>query len=125
MQLVELDEIRHLAYDSSKIYKERTKAYHDKKILKRNFSQGDQVLLFNSRLKLFPGKLKSRWSGPFVIKEVRPYGAFELWDKSGGHFVVNGQRLSHTLLIPTSQRGNLFLSVIHLCLIGIQVKLVT
>ncbi|CAA7019730.1 unnamed protein product [Microthlaspi erraticum] len=76
MQLVELDEIRHLAYDSSKIYKERTKAYHDKKILKRNFSQGDQVLLFNSRLKLFPGKLKSRWSGPFVIKEVRPYGAF-------------------------------------------------
>ncbi|CAA7045210.1 unnamed protein product [Microthlaspi erraticum] len=93
MQLVELDEIRHLAYDSSKIYKERTKAYHDKKILKRNFSQGDQVLLFNSRLKLFPGKLKSRWSGPFVIKEVRPYGAFELWDKSGGHFVVNGQRL--------------------------------
>ncbi|CAA7054739.1 unnamed protein product [Microthlaspi erraticum] len=94
MQLVELDEIRHLAYDSSKIYKGRTKAYHDKKILKRNFSQGDQVLLFNSRLKLFPGKLKSRWSGPFVIKEVRPYGAFELWDKSGGHFVVNGQRLN-------------------------------
>ncbi|CAA7019104.1 unnamed protein product [Microthlaspi erraticum] len=69
MQLVELDEIKHLAYDCSKIYKERTKAYHDKNILKRNFSQGDQVLLFNSMLKLFPEKLKSRWSGPFVIKE--------------------------------------------------------
>ncbi|CAA7047512.1 unnamed protein product [Microthlaspi erraticum] len=94
MQLVELDEIRHLAYDSSKIYKERTKAYHDKKILKRNFSQGDQVLLFNSRLKLFPWKaeIKVVWS-LCHIKEVRPYGAFELWDKSGGHFVVNGQRL--------------------------------
>ncbi|CAA7031565.1 unnamed protein product [Microthlaspi erraticum] len=113
MQLVELDEIRHLAYDSSKIYKERTKAYHDKKILKMNFSQGDQVLLFNSRLKLFPGNLKSRWHGPFVIKEVRPYGAFELWDKSGGHFVVNGQRLKPYLADTDITERDLFLSMIR------------
>ncbi|XP_024007933.1 uncharacterized protein K02A2.6-like [Eutrema salsugineum] len=60
MQLHELEEIRHLAYENSKIYKEKTKAFHDKKILNNNFAPNDQVLLFNSRLKLFPGKLRSR-----------------------------------------------------------------
>ncbi|WZY77754.1 hypothetical protein YC2023_024138 [Brassica napus] len=60
IQLNELDEIRHLAFENSKIYKERTKAYHDKKIISRHFEPDDQVLLYNSRLTLFPGKLKSR-----------------------------------------------------------------
>ncbi|CAA7028523.1 unnamed protein product [Microthlaspi erraticum] len=93
IQLNELDEIRHNAYENSRIYKERTKAYHDKKIVPKTFSPNDQVLLFNSRLKLFPGKLRSRWSGPFKIKEVKPYGAVVLWNRSGGDFTVNGQRL--------------------------------
>ncbi|KAL1199582.1 putative mitochondrial protein [Cardamine amara subsp. amara] len=93
IQLHELEEIRHMAYENSKIYKERTKAYHDKRIVTRNFAPNDQVLLYNSRLKLFPGKLRSRWSGPFVIKEVRPYGAVVLLDATGTEFVVNGQRL--------------------------------
>ena len=52
----ELDEIRIQAYDNSKLYKERTKAYHDKKILTRTFEPDDQVLLYDSRLRLFPGK---------------------------------------------------------------------
>ena len=70
--------MRPTVYESSKIYKERVKAYHDKKLLKKDLKPGQQVLLFNSRLKLFLGKLKSKWSGPFVIKNVRPYGAIEL-----------------------------------------------
>ncbi|KAG7567995.1 Ribonuclease H-like superfamily [Arabidopsis thaliana x Arabidopsis arenosa] len=74
VDLHELEEIRLEAYESSKVYKERTKAFHDKKISPKDFKAGDQVLLFNSRLKLFPGKLKSRWSGPFTIKEVLPFG---------------------------------------------------
>ena len=57
MHLNELNEIRHLAYESSKIYKEKTKAYHDKKIISRHFEPNDQVLLYNSRLTLFPEKL--------------------------------------------------------------------
>ncbi|CAA7048687.1 unnamed protein product [Microthlaspi erraticum] len=61
------------------------------------------VLLFNSRLKLFPGKLRSRWSGPFKIKEVKPYGAVVLWDPSGGDFTVNGQRLKPYL--ANSEKG--------------------
>lgn len=53
IQLNELDEIRFHAYENSKLYKERTKAYHDKKIISRNFEPNDQVLLYNSRLHLF------------------------------------------------------------------------
>lgn len=92
IQLEELEEIRQNAYENSKIYKEKTKAFHDKKILKREFKPGDQVLLFNSRLKFFPGKLKSRWSGPFTIKEVRSYGVMVLVNDAGEEFAVNGQR---------------------------------
>ena len=55
---------------------------------------GTEVLLFNSRLRLFPGKLKSRWSGPFRLVKVYPYGAVDLLDeRSGLEFKVNGQRV--------------------------------
>ena len=97
IQLLELEEMKLIAYESSRLYKERVKAYHDKKQLKKDFEPGQQVLLFNSRLKLFPGKVKSKWSGPFIIKEVRTYGAIELYDPQSQDpdktWVVNGQRL--------------------------------
>ncbi|GJZ35756.1 reverse transcriptase domain-containing protein [Tanacetum coccineum] len=72
LQLNELNELRDQAYENSLIYKERTKKLHDSKIKNRIFNVGDQVLLFNSRLKIFSGKLKTRWSGPFTITEVFP-----------------------------------------------------
>ncbi|PHT24461.1 hypothetical protein CQW23_35811 [Capsicum baccatum] len=59
-QLNELDEFRLHAYERSDLYKERMKKYHDQRIVRQNFQIGDMVLLFNSRLKLFPGKLKSK-----------------------------------------------------------------
>ncbi|XP_024009457.1 uncharacterized protein LOC112084540 [Eutrema salsugineum] len=90
IQLNELDEICHNAYENSKIYKEKTNEFYDRKIVHKTFSPNDQVLLYNSRLKLFPGKLKSRWFGPFKIKEVLPYGAVVLWNRQGGNFTVNG-----------------------------------
>ena len=105
IQLNELDEFRHMAFENSKIYKERTKAYHDRKIIPRTFAANDQVLLFNSRLRLFPGKLKSRWSGPFTIKEVKPYGAVVLWSHDGSEFVVNGQRLKPYLAYTEIPEG--------------------
>jgi len=96
LQLTELEEMRLNAYNSSRLYKERIKAYHGKKLLKREFRIGQMVLLFNSRLRLFPGKLKSRWSGPFVVKQVRSHGAVEIEDpKSKRSWLVNGQRLKH------------------------------
>ncbi|XP_021747147.1 uncharacterized protein LOC110712997 [Chenopodium quinoa] len=95
MQLNELDEIRLEAYESSKLYKEKTKRWHDKGLVRREFKEGDQVLLFNSRLKLFSDKLCSRWSGPSKICKVYPYGTIELWNKNDGTFKVNGKRLKH------------------------------
>ncbi|GJY03028.1 reverse transcriptase domain-containing protein [Tanacetum coccineum] len=94
-QLNELSELRDQAYENSLIYKEKTKRIHDAKIKNRVFNVGDQVLLFNSRLKIFSGKLKSRWSGPFTIVQVFPYGTVELSQNSGPNFKVNGHRLKH------------------------------
>nr|XP_016432370.1 PREDICTED: uncharacterized protein LOC107759026 [Nicotiana tabacum] len=96
LQLDELEEFRLNAYENAKLYKEKTKSWHDKHIQIREFEPGQGVLLFNSRLKLLPGKLKSRWSGPFVVVSVKPHGAVELWDmSSNGTFLVNGQRIKH------------------------------
>ncbi|KAH9768606.1 hypothetical protein KPL71_011668 [Citrus sinensis] len=94
LQLQELEEIRNDAYESSRIYKEKTKAFHDKQILRKNFEVGQKVLLFHSRLKLFPGKLRSRWVGPFVVINIFPHGTVEIKSlKTGKEFKVNGHRL--------------------------------
>nr|GEX39718.1 reverse transcriptase domain-containing protein [Tanacetum cinerariifolium] len=77
-QLNELNELRDQAYENCLIYKEKTKRIHDSKIKDRVFSVGDRVLLFNSILKIFSGKLKTRWTGPFTVTEVFPYGTIEL-----------------------------------------------
>ena len=78
LQLNELEELREMAYENSKIYKEHTKKWHNVKVKIKSFQEGDQVLLFNSRLRLFSGKLKSRWSGSYVVSHVYPYGAIEV-----------------------------------------------
>ncbi|KAJ9547052.1 hypothetical protein OSB04_019595 [Centaurea solstitialis] len=98
LQLVELDEVRFHACENAKIYKEKTKVWHDRRINQRTFSEGQQVLLFNSRLKIFPSKLKSRWSGPFTIDKVSPYGTIDLINpQDGTTFRVNGHRVKHYL----------------------------
>nr|GEV19141.1 reverse transcriptase domain-containing protein [Tanacetum cinerariifolium] len=83
------------AYENSLIYKERTKKLHDSNIKNCIFNVVDQVLLFNSRLKIFLGKLKTRWSGPFTITRVFPYGTVELSQPNGPNFKVNGHRVKH------------------------------
>nr|GFA30244.1 reverse transcriptase domain-containing protein [Tanacetum cinerariifolium] len=83
------------ASENSLIFKERTKKLHDSKIKNRIFNVGDQVLFFNSRLKIFSGKLKTRWSGPFTITQVFPYGTVELSQPNGPNFKVNGHRVKH------------------------------
>ncbi|GJU86558.1 reverse transcriptase domain-containing protein [Tanacetum coccineum] len=95
VQLNELNELCDQAYENSLIYKEKTNRIHDSKIKNYVFNVGDQVLLFNSRLKMFSGKLKSRWSGPFTIAHVIPYGTVELSQNSGPNFKVNGHRIKH------------------------------
>ncbi|XP_052117757.1 uncharacterized protein LOC127747664 [Arachis duranensis] len=82
LRLNELDEFRYSAYENVKLYKERNKLLHDKKIAIRVFELGQRVLLYNSRLKFFPGKLKSRWSGPFVVTRASPYGHMEIQEEN-------------------------------------------
>nr|GEZ18961.1 reverse transcriptase domain-containing protein [Tanacetum cinerariifolium] len=95
IQLNELNELRDQAYENSLIYKEKTKRLHDSKIKDRVFNIGDRVLLFNSRLKIFFGELKSRWSGPFTISHVYSYGTVELSQPDVPNLKVNGHRLKH------------------------------
>ena len=95
LRMNELEELRNEAYDNAKIYKEKTKRWHNQKILRREFKAGEQVLLYNSRLKLFPRKLKSRWSGPYTVLTSTPFGAVTLKTESGNEFKVNGKRLKH------------------------------
>lgn len=94
LQLNELEEIINEAYESSRIYKEKTKAFHDNMIQCKTFVVGQKVLLFHSRLKLFPGKLRSCWVGPFIITNIFPHGAIEIRnEKTNKEFKANGHRL--------------------------------
>ncbi|XP_050125739.1 uncharacterized protein LOC126603005 [Malus sylvestris] len=107
LQLNEMEEFRNDAYENAKIYKERTKKWHDQHILRREFYIGQQVLLFNSRLKLFPGKLRTRWSGPFTVVQVFPYGTIEVRDHTtDATFKVNGQRLKPYLAASFERNTN-------------------
>nr|GEY31551.1 reverse transcriptase domain-containing protein [Tanacetum cinerariifolium] len=83
---LQLNELRDQAYENSLIYKEKTKKLHDSKIKNCIFNVGDRVLLFNSCLKILPGKLKTRWSGPFTITQVFPYGTIEFSQPEGLNF---------------------------------------
>ncbi|XP_016173146.1 uncharacterized protein LOC107615609 [Arachis ipaensis] len=94
LQLEELECLRMDAYENAMIYKEKTKAFHDHHICKKDFQEGDKVFLYNSRLKFMPGKLRSRWDGPFKVKEVKPYRVVKLFHpQSGVTFKVNGYRV--------------------------------
>nr|GEZ40673.1 reverse transcriptase domain-containing protein [Tanacetum cinerariifolium] len=95
VQLNELNDLRDHAYEDSLIYKENTKRIHGSKIKNRVFNVGYRVCLFNSRLKILSGKLKTRWSGPFIITKVFPYGTVELSQANGPNFKVNGHRVKH------------------------------
>ena len=97
LHLNELEESRIEAYDSARIYKDKTKKWHDQRILRGEFKAGDQVLLFNSKLRLFPGKLKSKWSGPFTVVSSTQFGAVTHRNSNHEEFKVNGQRLKHYL----------------------------
>ncbi|GJS81415.1 reverse transcriptase domain-containing protein [Tanacetum coccineum] len=93
-QLHELDELRHQAYENSRLYKARTKVWNDKKLrIRKEFKQGNKVLLFHSKYKFKQPKLRSRWLGPYVVKHQYPSRYVELYGKDGKTFIVNGHRL--------------------------------
>nr|GEZ39823.1 hypothetical protein [Tanacetum cinerariifolium] len=91
VQLNELNELRDQAYENSLIYKDKTKKIHDSKIKNHIFNVGDRVLLSNSHLMIFSGKLKTRWTGPFTVAYVFPYETIELSQAYGPNFKTSGQ----------------------------------
>ncbi|GJW08784.1 hypothetical protein Tco_1571207 [Tanacetum coccineum] len=92
--LHELQELRHQAYENSRLYKARTKVWHDRKLrMRKEFKHGNKVLLFHLKYKFKQPKLRSRWLGPYVVKHQYPSGYVELYGKDGKTCIVNGHRL--------------------------------
>ncbi|XP_050211657.1 uncharacterized protein LOC126661826 [Mercurialis annua] len=92
-----------MSYENVKLYKEKTKRWHNAHINPKVFKVGALVLLYNLQLRLFLGKLKSRWNGPFKVKSVAEHGALELENKPGEIFKVNGHRCKPYLGPSTDQ----------------------
>ena len=94
LEIDELEELRNDTYFNSKIAKDKQKKWHDQLITRKTFNQGDQVLLYDSKLHLFPGKLESRWRGPFIIHKAYLNGSVDFLNpKDKKIFKVNGQRV--------------------------------
>jgi hypothetical protein len=94
IQISELEEMRLKAYENASIYKKRIKRWYDKRFKKKEFKEGDKVLLYNSRFKTFgKGKLQSKWDRPYVVHSVLSNGAVTITDIKCDQFMVNGQRL--------------------------------
>ena len=94
LQLQELQELRNESYQNAEIFKAKNKAFHDKHIKRKIFHVHDKVWLYNSHLKLFPGKLHSRWDGPYEVLEAFDNGSvLILATKTKNSFKVNGHRL--------------------------------
>ncbi|KAI4315915.1 hypothetical protein L6164_023944 [Bauhinia variegata] len=92
LQLNALDEFRREAYENAHNNKDKVMIWHDRKITRKDLYPGQKVLLFNSRLKLHQGKLKSRWYGSYTITSTTPYGAITIM-KDGQIFKMNGHKL--------------------------------
>ena len=110
LEIGKLEELRNDAYFNSKIAKDKKKKWHDQLITRKTFNQGDQVLLYDSRLHLFSGKLKSRWMGPFIIHQVYLNGSVNLLNpKDKKIFKVNGQRVKPYVIFHSAKEEEISL----------------
>jgi transposase InsO family protein len=87
IQISELEEMRLKAYENASIYKERVKRWYDNRFKKKEFKEGDKVLLYNSRFKTFgKRKLQSKWDGPYIVHSVLSNGAVTIMDVKGDQY---------------------------------------
>ena len=113
MQIVELEEWRQRAYHSAKLYKERTKRWHDRRIKPKEIKEGDKVLLFNSKVRLFrQGKLQRKWKGPYTVINTSSHSMITIQDGEGNISKVNGQQLK--LFLKTLHKFEEEIDVIEL-----------
>jgi hypothetical protein len=91
IQIAELDEWRERAYYNAKLYKERTKRWHDKRVKTKQFKLGDKVFLFNSHIHLFRhGNLHSKWEAPYLVLHAADHDTVTLQFDDGDTFKANG-----------------------------------
>ena len=110
LNLNELEELGNDAYFNSKIAKDRLKKWHDQLITRKNFNQGDQVLLYYSKLHIFSGKIKSRWIGPFINQQAYPNGLVDPLNPNDNRvFNVNGERVKPYVMQQTADREEILL----------------
>nr|CAN83413.1 hypothetical protein VITISV_011239 [Vitis vinifera] len=96
LDLNEMEELRNDAYINSKIAKEKCKRWHDQLISRKDFQKGQRDLLYDFKLHIFSGKLKSRWIGPFTIHQVYSNGVVELLNSNSTEsFKVNASSFLH------------------------------
>ncbi|XP_051139082.1 uncharacterized protein LOC127256899 [Andrographis paniculata] len=107
-RLLDLTEFLYLAYESAKLYKEKMKFYHNRKLKKKDFSEGSNVLLYDTRLHLFPRKLRSQWTGLYIVGQVLPSGDIRISNvdnpRESDFFLVSGARLKPYIEGPILQR---------------------
>jgi len=102
LQLSKLEVIRVEAYKSTRSYKKRAKMLHDIRILRKEFSLGMKVPLYNSMLHHFLWKLRFCWTDPYIVSHIFTYNAVEMSDRvSGAKFKVNCHRLKQFLEFPS------------------------
>ncbi|RVW92962.1 Retrovirus-related Pol polyprotein from transposon 17.6 [Vitis vinifera] len=110
LDLNELEEMRNEAYMNSKISKDKLKRWHDQIVLRKEFQEGQKVLLYDSKLHIFPGKLKSRWNGPYLVHKAYSNGVVEITNpKNGCIFKVNGHRLKPYMEPMVQEKEELYL----------------
>ena len=93
-------------------HKENMKKETEQKNAKQEFMVGDLVLVDSSGSRYLPGKLKSKWTGPYLITQVFPHGAVELKAKEGVQFKRN--RDSIKLYFGHKASGNEVIEAYHL-----------
>ena len=94
-KILELEEDIFIAGFQQQVHKAREKAWHDRHIKKKQFQQGDLMLLYDSKFMKFLGKFKTHWKGPYIVQKVTDGGAVQLAKLNGEILpsMVNGSRL--------------------------------
>ena len=76
----------------------------------KDFNKGDQVLLYDSKIHLFPGKLKLRWTGAFIVQQAHPSGSVDLLNPNDNRVIkVNGQRVKPYVVQQSAVREDILL----------------
>ena len=110
LDLNELEEMRNEAYMNSKFSKDRLKRWHDQIVLRKKFQERQKVFLYDSKLHIFLGRLKSRWNGPYLVHKVHSNGVIEIANPKSICIVkVNGHQLEPYVEPMVQEKEELYL----------------